>query len=179
MKEPTKEILTRQSIREALERKHRKSMLYTVCLSALFSLVLIPFVTLLLIWALSESHATAWPLISAIAAALIGLFPIGLMVYILWDVFGEHRRLAQDDFEIVTAELSYKSEKYVNRQWMELLHFAGSDRPVQVGHTAYQLASAGDLYYLVYYRGRNAVKLFYACKMYEYTEQIADGTKKQ
>lgn len=73
-------------------------------------------------------------------------------------------------FEIVSREVLYKIEKPVRRHMEEFLGFDGFG-DVLVGHTDYQLAAAGDLFYIVRYQGKNKVRLLYSAKMYEYDER--------
>ena len=172
MVEPTKEKLTRQSLCQELIKTNRAALRHAVYLSVFCSLFLIPLVTLILRWTIKETNGSVWVWLFATLPALLYLLPVVLAIWFLWDGLQNRRLLSQDAFEVITAELSYKSEEYVHRQYRELLHFAGFDRPLQVGHTAYQLATEGDLYYLVHYRGKKTVVLFYACKMYEYTDRV-------
>ena len=75
--------------------------------------------------------------------------------------------LARGDFDIVTRDVSYKSEEMVQRRLENYLHFCEFNK-ISVGHTTFQLASAGDTFYIVHYKAKKDIKLLYSAKMYEY-----------
>lgn len=93
--------------------------------------------------------------------------PIWINLLALRIAFAERKLLKRGEFDIVTREVSYKSEKVVHRHVEEFLHF-NDFKDISVGHTDFQLASVGDTFYIVHYKTNNRIKLFYPARMYEY-----------
>ena len=112
------------------------------------------------------------PLFFDIVCMLLPIFPIAIVLYRSCRVFIERSCLKRGAFDVIQSSLYYKDEKYIrrrNRHELVRLFYFESYPPCEVGHTAYQLASAGDAYFLVLYQTRRQrVKLFFPAKIYEY-----------
>ena len=93
--------------------------------------------------------------------------PIWLFFLLTREALCERKMLARGDFDIVTRDVSYKSEEMVHRHLEKYLHFCEFNK-ISVGHTTFQLASAGDTFYIVHYKAKKDIKLLYSAKMYEY-----------
>jgi len=110
-----------------------------------------------------------------IVCMLLPILPILIVLYRSYRAFIERTCLQRGAFDVIQSSLYYKDEKYIrrrNRYELVRLFYFESYPPCEVGHTAYQLASAGDPYILVLYRSKKPyVKLFYAVKMYDYQEK--------
>lgn len=85
----------------------------------------------------------------------------------------DRKRISCGDFEISTRPLQYKEERavhgYKRYDYQEVLVFRDF-KAFPVEHTAYELASYGDVYYIVHFKNRKSIELAYSTKMYEYKE---------
>ena len=79
----------------------------------------------------------------------------------------ERKTLLRGEFDIVTREVLYKREKRVQRHTEECLKF-DDFKEISVTHTAYELASAGDAFYIVHYKAKKRIKLLYSARAYDY-----------
>ena len=82
-------------------------------------------------------------------------------------ILNERKLLLRGDFEIVTRNVQYKSEKAVHSHTECFLHFSDF-REASCIQTTFQLTSQGDEFYLVHYTGQDSVKLMFPAKTYEY-----------
>ena len=170
MEKTTKEIITREFIENELRFLNRASIRAGLALTASTALISIPITAMLLWFAVSSHVILGFKIFLCIFSILVGCSPMlpGVLFWIR--TLSQVRLLGQGAYDVSLQELSYKCEKYVRRHYKEVLCFSGFE-DVEVGHTAYQLASAGDAYYLVTYRTRRKeTQLLYAAKMYEYRE---------
>ena len=83
--------------------------------------------------------------------------------------------LERGEYDIITKELSYKSEIYRRRgrrnELVRQLHFPDF-KPIEVNSTTYQLATNDEKFYFVVYRKKGAQpRLHYSSKMYEFIEE--------
>ena len=164
----TKERITRNSIEQELWRTNASEIKGTV-FSMSYTLFFGVLISLVLCFAGSQVHFH--PVIY-IPLALLPMIPFFAILRLLLTVLKERRLLQDGAFDITDATLFSKDEKYnhVHRELNRYFYFE-SFPPCEVGHTAYQLAAAGDSYILVLYRSKKPyVKLFYAAKMYVYQE---------
>ena len=165
----TKNIITRDWVVKELQFYNtadiRSILLLLIPITALFLPATVGAVNAIL-----TSVKIVW--LSAVLGILVGGLmssPIWLLLFSLKKSLAEKKMLNHGDFEIVTREMMYKSEELVRRRIVENLHFKDFNK-ISVGHTAYQLAAAGDEYYIVHYKGSKTVKLFYSTKMYDYKD---------
>ena len=170
MEKHTYNIITRDELRKELLFYNKADICSSLVLLGVVSVFCIPL-TLFLVFGVSMPFESV--LFNTVFSVIIGLIsssPIWLMLYVLVSALIERKRLTCDEFDVVTRELSYKSDQLVRRgrhmHVEELLHFSDF-KPTSVDHTAFQLASAGDVYYIVHYKGKDEIKLLYSTKMYK------------
>ena len=169
MQKQTKNIITREWVEKELRFYNTADIRSCLVVCSSVALVFIPL-TVLCVYGTSLFFKNIF--VKILSCILIGVLiscPVWLNLLSLRGFLAEKKRLANGDFEIVTREVLYKSEKLVHRHIEEFLHFKDF-KEISVGHTDFQLASAGDLFYLIHYKGEKSISLFYSCKMYEYRE---------
>ena len=168
----TKEIITRESVGQELRALNRKSVRHELMLLVPCLLIWLPLVLFLAAEILSSVASLLLRVLLGIALCALAAFPVLVLIYMLCTAYTNTRLLARGAFDVEAYEVSYKSEEYINRRYVvERVYFVGLKKPLEVGHTTYQLTSAGDIFYLVTYRTKKpSVKLMYAAKMYEYSE---------
>ena len=169
----TKEIITRESIGQELRALNRKSVRIELMLLIPALLIFSPLVLFLTAEILSSVESLLLRVLFGAAFGALAVFPVSVLIYMLCTTCANARLLARGEFDVATYEVSYKSEEYINRRYVvERVYFVGLKKPLEVGHTTYQLTSAGDVFYLVTYRSKKpSVKLMYAAKRYEYVER--------
>ena len=167
MEKQTKNILTREGIEKELRFDNTASIRALLVLCAVFS----PFLLLLTFWVVGPGAPQMKSLVLKIVwCVFMGAFtssPIWILLLGLRRFLVERKWLGRGEFDVVTREMSYKSEKQVHRHIEERLHFPDFDA-ISVGHTLYQLASQEDVFYIVHYKTKKEIKLLYPAKMYEY-----------
>lgn len=168
----TKEIITRESIGQELRALNRKSVRHELMLLIPALLIFSPLVLFLVTEIMSSVESLLLRVLFGTAFGALAVFPVSALIYMLCTTYANARLLARGEFDVATYEVSYKSEEYINRRYVERVYFVGLKKPLEVGHTTYQLTSAGDVFYLVTYRSKKpSVKLMYAAKRYEYVER--------
>ena len=166
MEKQTKNLITREWVEKELRFGNTADIRSALVLCGAFSFFFLPL-TVGVVYGICVSLEPV--LLKIIFSVLVGAVtsaPIWLMLFGLWKALAERNLLQRGDFEVVTREVSYKSEKAVHRHMEEYLHFSGFQER-SVGHTDYQLASQGDEFYIVHYCGKGEIKLFYPTKTYE------------
>ena len=106
-----------------------------------------------------------------------GIFAGVLCVALLIDCYcmlANRIKFKKGKFEISVEALSYKDEAAEKHGKHLVLvgyfHFPGFTR-VRVSETEFQLASNGDEFYIVHYKGKDRAVLLYSLKRYEYKEE--------
>ena len=166
MKKQTKNIITREWIEKELRFYNTADIKSRLVLCGVFTVILLP-ITIALIYGILLSLDNV--LVKIVLSIFIGGIvssPIWLFFLLTREALCERKMLARGDFDIVTRDVSYKSEEIVHRHIEEFLHFCEFDK-ISVGHTTFQLASVGDEFYIVHYKGKKDIKLFYSAKMYD------------
>ena len=176
-----KNIITRDSIKQSLLRSCKTHI--RVSLVVLTALGLAAILIFAIALAVSSVFRGFWQ--KLIILLLMGI-PMFIPVLVFLAQLVEHlrarRRLLKDDFEIVTAVLLYKKEetyrplyhnrRYKHKKYLEILYFDGFFTPTD--HTTYQLATAGDTFYLVRLKGDNYFLATYPEKTYKYMDHQAE-----
>lgn len=167
MEKTTKNVITREWVEKELRFYNGADLRSVAVTLPVMALVFIPL-TALIVSGVSSEVERVWLkiLISVLIGALTSCPAWGCLCSLYFGL-REKRMLQNGEFEIVTREVLYKIEKPVRRHMEEFLGFDDFGE-VLVGHTDYQLAAAGDLFYIVRYKGRKKVRLLYSAKMYEY-----------
>ncbi len=165
MKEPTRNVLTQEEIETEL-RFYNKADIRSSATSLLaLSLLLLPLTAICIYAAVSESPHPAVTVLLLLLTAVIPT-PVFIFFAVFLRSFGEKRLLDRGGFEITTRELLYKEERVVQRHTELFLSFDGFEDAC-VPSTTYDLASEGDPFYLVSYKGKKKISLLYPAKLYE------------
>ena len=166
MEKQTKNIITREWVEKELRFYNTADIRSRLVLCSVFTVILLP-ITIALIWGVVESfdHVLVEIFLS-IFMGCITSSPILHFSLLIREALCEKKMLDRGEFDIVTRDVSYKSEEMVHRHIEEFLYFCEFDK-ISVGHTTFQLASVGDEFYIVHYKGKKDIKLFYSAKMYE------------
>lgn len=165
MEKQTKNIITREWIEKELRFYNTADIKSRLVLCSVFTVIFLP-ITIALVYGITKSFNIV------LAEIVLSIFIGGITSSPIWGFFllirnalCERKMLARGEFDIVTCDVSYKSQEMVHRHMEEYLHFCGFNK-ISVGHTTFQLASAGDTFYIVHYKGKKDIKLFYSAKMY-------------
>jgi hypothetical protein len=166
----TKNIITREGLEKELRFYNKANLRSTVMLCIFLSLILVP-VMIAAVYAIPGLFRTIW------AKILVSVFLVALMGVPLWINFRslivclrERKSLKLCSLDIITAEVAYKGERLVHRHMEKYLHFKDFGDAV-VGGTTFDLATQGDEFYLVCYKGHTSIQLLYPLKMYEFKEE--------
>ena len=179
MERQTKNIITRDWVEQELRFYNRADFRFGLLMGGLLTL-LSAFACVFPGWFLFHLATSIW------VKAAVGLFFGGTFLYAFFGVAVKHivdwalekRLLDQGAFGVVVRRVQYKTEKLDYRRTIrrhrirmkEVLVFDEFGE-VEVDHTEYQLAEAGDEYYIVvYYTPKPKMCLRYSCKTHEYRE---------
>ncbi|MBE6577960.1 MAG: hypothetical protein E7653_07500 [Ruminococcaceae bacterium] len=169
MEKQTKNIITREWVEKELRFYNKADIRSTLFLMGVFFVLFIPLAAVAVSGVVQLVEKVWLEIVLSVLFAGFMYIPVWAHLFVLTKFLRERKLLLCGDFDIVTRAVSYKSEKLTRRNTEELLHFSGF-KEISVGHTEYQLASQGDEFYIVHYKGSDAVKLLYSSKMYEYIE---------
>ena len=167
LKKQTKNVITREFVEKELRFYNTADIRYTSVILTIMALFMIP-ITVGAVGYFSLWCDVAW--INALATIFVGslfAFPVLVPLFSLIRSLVERKLLNRGDFVITRTRLLYKSDRIISRQLEELLHFEGFRQAV-VTPFAYEIATPGDDYYIVHYKGKRSIKLFYSTKRYEY-----------
>lgn len=166
MEKQTKNIITREWVEKELRFYNTADIRSTLVLCGALSLLFV-LLTVGLVWGFFALFKNIWLkiLLSVLMGGLTSA-PVWINLLSLIVSLKERKLLNCGEFDIVTRDVSYKSEKMVYRHIQEYLHFSDF-KEFSVGHTTFQLASAGDTFYIVHYNAKKDIKLLYSAKMYE------------
>lgn len=167
MEKQTKNVITREWVEKELRFYNTADIKSTLTLCGALSLLFVPL-TALLIFGTVSLFENVW--LKVLLSVLVGIImsaPVWINLLSLRLSLEERKLLLSGDFDIITCEVLYKSEKTSQRHSDYLLHFEGFG-DTSVTRTQYELASSGDEFYIVYYKAQNKVKQLYSAKMYEF-----------
>lgn len=167
MEKQTKNIITREWVEKELRFYNTADIRYTLIVCAALSLLCLPITAICIYGVLSEFQNAFFKIVLCIVVVGVLTAPVWLGLLSLWGSIVERKLLKNGDFDIVTRELLYKEERTNRRHIDEFFGFDDFDE-IKVGHTAFQMASQGDEFYIVHYLTKKQIKLLYAAKMYEY-----------
>ena len=167
MEKQTKNIITREFIEKELRFYNGADIKSAVVLLGVLSLLFVPITigTAHVILSLVKNIALKIALLIVVCGLTSA--PIWLNLSGLFVSISNRKLLARGEFDIVTRDVQYKSEKMVHRHMEEYLHFQDFGA-VWAGHTTYQITSNGDVFYIVHYKTKNKAEMIYSTKMYEY-----------
>ncbi|MBO5939116.1 MAG: hypothetical protein J6Q82_06420 [Clostridia bacterium] len=167
MEKQTKNIITRSFVKDQLRFYNTADIRSTLILCVALSVFFLPL-TIASIWATVTLLKNIFLkiILSILVGALLSA-PIWSNLPSLYRSLNERKLLNNDDFDIVTRTVLYKSEKMVYRHMGKFLHFQGFNE-IAVNYTIFQQTTEGDAFYIVHYRTQKNIKLLYFSKMYEY-----------
>ncbi len=170
MKKQTKNQINRAFVEKELRFYNTADIRATLVTGGAMCFLFIPFAAFCayFIWITVDASFLRF-LLSAVGAILFSC-PAWLHVIALVKSLLERKQLNNGEFDVAVRKVTYKDEKIVHRHVEQYLTFEGFAE-LSVGHTTYELATYGDVFYLVHYRGKKEIKLLYPEKMYEYNEQ--------
>ena len=161
------EFLTRDGVEKVLRSLNKAEKRSILALFAVSTFFFLPGAVLSIYGICSEFSSTPLKILLSVFIGGLISSPFWLALWSLALVRKEKKLLDRGEFYITVQPLLYKSEDLVQRRLEEFLHFEGFRR-IAVTHTTFQLASQGEDFYLIYYRGKKEITLLYAADMYEY-----------
>ena len=164
----TKEPLSREQIKHTLLEQSKASFVVTMVCIPFLLLFLIPITVFFF------SSPPALLIDRVLTGATIALIYVIPVCGITLDL-RTRIKIQKGGFEIHAVPLSYKSEEPRYRRgrlvgYTECFHFSGFRRVDNVPHTIYQLADAGEIFYLVTLSDSPKVLLYSAEERYEFKE---------
>ena len=173
MAKQTKNILTRDGVEKELRALNKAEKRAFLALFAVSTFFFLPIAVLVVYGLCSSLSSISLKILLSVFCGGIMSSPFWLTLWSLALVRKEKKLLDCGEFYITVQPLLYKSEERAplrRRRTItlkEYLHFDGFRR-IAVPHTTFQLASQGEDFYLIYYRGKKEITLLYAADMYEY-----------
>ncbi|MBR2479041.1 MAG: hypothetical protein IKB47_01380 [Clostridia bacterium] len=171
MQKQTKNIITRDYIEKELRFYNTADIKSSLVLCGVFALIFLPLTVGVIYGILSMFENTLIKIILSVIMGGITSAPIWLNFLGLLCALSERNLLVCGDFDIVTRDVSYKSEEMVHRRMVEYLHFCEFNK-ISVGHTIFQLSSAGDTFYIVHYKEKKTSNYFIRQKCMSFNNGI-------
>ena len=183
MERQTKNLITRDWVEQELRFYNRADFRFGLLTGGLLTL-LSAFACVFPGWPLFSISTSIW------TKGFVCLFFGGTFLYVFFGVAVKHmvdwvvakRLLDRGAFGVVVRRVQYKTEKAEYRvralrirlhriRLKEMLVFEEFGE-VEVDHTEYQLAEAGDEYYIVVcFTPKPKLRMWYSCKTHEYREK--------
>ncbi len=170
MQKETKNILTKEIIAGDMRTEDKKNKPALLCFSFVYTAILGIIFSLIYFVGLKNVDIGPVGHVVFFAFVLICCFPLFFALFTALSPARGHK-----GFFVVTDEVVYKEDMPFNRpgkkrSYRKFVHFAKFG-DVEVSSTLFQLASKGDVYYMVVpERDSNHVLKCYPAKMYEYKE---------
>ena len=177
MEKQTKNIINLEELekemREAERRTLRLLLGWGTALAVLFCTPLAVFLCYQMRGAI---EAQTFRVIACAFLVVLSFSPvIPIIAFCVRSLLAERGRSKGGDLVVTVVPLQYKYEDFVRKHLEWRLDF-GSFGNVSVDRTEYQLATRGEEYYIVHYRGERTIARFYSTKRYEYRN---DSEEKQ
>lgn len=165
MQRETKNVITRETVAIDLRSSNAKRMKFALYLG--FAMW-VPIGLCAVVIMFSRDYLSV-----QIKSIALMIFVLSFFAYVLITSLSNMIKLKRGEFEIVVRRVINKKEKlsygrHVGRNKVKECLYFNDFNETSVKHTMYQLASYGDEFYIVHYRGEKKIKLLYPCKMYEY-----------
>lgn len=168
MEKETKNPLTRTDVERTLRGSIAWDLRLYLTLFLVMLGVFVPLGVISVRMMMSLPDPLAFKIILSVVVGGMMSMPIAVMLFYLCPVLMGLRKLLRGEFEIVLLQVTCKREKAGPRNSIRrVLEFDGF-RDYCVGYTEYQLATEGDEYYVIHYRGSRSVQTAYSAKRYEY-----------
>ena len=170
MEKQSKNVITREFIEKELRFYNTADIRSAFLLCAGLALLFVPL-TIGIVYGFFVLFKTVWLkiLLSVLVGALTSA-PVWINLLSLKPSLKERKLLQNGDFDIAVCEVLYKDKKTVHRHTENFLHFVGF-KEISVEKVNFDLASQGDEFYIVYYKGLTDIKLVYSLKMYVFKER--------
>lgn len=167
----TKNTITRESIKKELEFRSGVDVRSACVMLVVISVIFMPLSVLPMYLILSMESTSFFPVTLCVLTFLLFLLPIGYWVYSLANNLVKRRLIQNDTFSIDMDTVAYTSEepgyRFGYRYTVKVLYFQKYGKVV-AGDVAYQMASNGDLFYLVILQTKKpTVVLHYPKMMYD------------
>ena len=166
MEKQTKNIITREWVEKELRFYNTATIRASLIFFGIFTIIFLPIAIAVIHVISTTFDNVVLKIVLSIIMGGIASAPIWLFFLLSAEAFRERKLLDGGAFDIVTCEVSRKSEELVHRHMEEYLHFRGFNK-TSVGHTIFQLASTGDTFYIVHYKNKKDIELLYSTKMYK------------
>ena len=159
----TKNEITREFIKKELAFYNKADIRSRLLLGIVLALLSVPLVCLCIFLI---DHLVLRILLSCLCALLpFGVFALIYIVQLV-KALGEKKMLTKGQFEITTRKVLSMDEKVVGNHTETFFSF-GDFKEISVGKTTRDITSVGDEFYIVHYRGKSEIKLFYPAKTHE------------
>ena len=169
MNKQTKNIITRELIEKELRFYNKAEIRASLLCGGVLALICIPIAVLAVRAIVLHFESMALKLLLGILGGGVLTVPIWIMLFSLRGSLADRKKLLNGDFEITACTLQYKGERVVHKHIEEYFSFGGFD-DISVSSTAFYMASVGDDYYIVHYKGSGEIKLLYSAKTHEYKQ---------
>ena len=166
MEKQTKNVITREFIEKELRFSNTAYIRSTLVLCAGLSLLFVPLTVLAVCGVCWAFNAVLLEIIISVLLGSVLSAPVWINLLCLIPKLKERKLLQNGDFVIAVCEMSYKEKKTVRRHTENVLHFVGFDG-ASVASTTFDLASQGDEFYVVHYKGLTGIELLYSLNLYE------------
>ena len=180
MAKQTKNIITRDEIKNTLLTENGKDLRFHLIIGILLFLFFLPLNIWLLImtWSLNNSIFIRLLLALLDIVVLDAFFIVDMIVLV--NLIIKRKKIERDEFDISIRSLIYKDDTtYRPFKIQRLLKFSTTSRisknlhfsdfdAEEVGGTTYDLADNGDDFYIVHFKGEKEVELIYPAKMYDF-----------
>ena len=171
MQKQTKNIITRKWIQKELHFYNTAGLRSALVTCIGLSIFLIPLALGSVYAVLSSFENGPFKFVFCFVSGAIMSSPVWVLLFCICNLVLERKAIKNGSFEITVGRLTHKEERLVrygkNSRLEERLHFNGF-HSVEVGHTAFQLATEGDDYYIIHYSKKKQIELVYSTKTYEY-----------
>lgn len=166
MEKQTKNVITREFIEKELRFYNTAHIRSTLVLCAGLSLLFVPLTVLAVCVVCGAFTAVLLEIIISVLLGAVLSAPVWINLLCLIPKLKERKLLQNGDFVIAVCEMSYKEKKTVRRHTENVLHFVGFEG-ASVASTTFDLASQGDEFYVVHYKGLTGIELLYSLNLYE------------
>ena len=166
MEKQTKNVITREFREKELGFYNTAHIRSTLVLCAGLSLLFVPLTVLAVCGVCWAFTAVLLEIIISVLLGSVLSAPVWINLLCLIPKLKERKLLQNGDFVIAVCEMSYKEKKTVRRHTENVLHFVGFDG-ASVASTTFDLASQGDEFYVVHYKGLTGIELLYPLNLYE------------
>jgi len=169
MSQLSRNIITRKQIEDELYFYNTADIKSTVILCLCLALFFGPLTFGILYFILTETTDTSLKIGLSIPLGILFSAPIWGNLIVLAKHVDKRSLLKKGEYDIVILPVSDKYESSRNRSTVHLLEFPNL-KEIAVSSTTYSLASWGDEFYVVHYKGKNKIELLYSLKTHEYRE---------